>query len=59
MSCFQCAVAEGHVVGDWTMCGHRDMGATSCPGQLFYDEYVVPHPNWGVSAFDSNERSRQ
>lgn len=34
----ECGVNNGYIRSAYTLKGHRDVRATSCPGQAFYDE---------------------
>ncbi|KAJ8317122.1 hypothetical protein KUTeg_005026 [Tegillarca granosa] len=42
----ECGVAKGYIEGDYSLYGHRDVKATSCPGDSLYNHIRAwPHYN--------------
>ncbi|CAG7730095.1 unnamed protein product [Allacma fusca] len=46
----ECGTSEGYIIPNYTLYGHRDVKATSCPGDKFYEEISTwPQFHYGES----------
>jgi len=44
-----CGVGKGKINANYTLCGHRDVLSTTCPGDALYND-LKTWPNWNGPA---------
>lgn len=62
-SLIDCGISKGYISSGYTLHGHRDLDATTCPGNVFYNEirtwpkYRATARSFSMPQFEATEDS--